>query len=109
MAKKIMWVWTITKTVQKQSGYLLSGCVEFDSSRGSVDVDDRAYWEINSDLSTWTSAWTTLGAAKRQAATMMDRSRVKWDESADETGDLTWVARIESGITSSDMVDRTSE
>jgi hypothetical protein len=39
----------------------------------------------------------------------MDRSRVKWDESADETGDLTWVARIESGITSSDMVDRTSE
>jgi hypothetical protein len=100
MAKKIMWVWTITKTVQKQSGYLLSGHVEFDSSRGSVDVDD---------LSTWTSAWTTLGAAKRQAATMMDRSRVKWDESADETGDLTWVARIESGITSSDLVDRASE
>lgn len=100
MAKKIMWVWTITKTVQKQSGYLLSGYVEFDSSRGSVDVDD---------LSTWTSAWTTLGAAKRQAATMMDRSRVKWDESADDTGDLTWVARIESGITSSDLVDRTSE
>ena len=100
MAKKIMWVWTITKTVQKQSGYLLSGYVEFDSSRGSVYFDD---------LPTWTSAWTTLGAAKRQAATMMDRSRVKWDESADETGDLTWVARIESGITSSDLVDRTSE
>lgn len=102
MAKKITWVWTITKTAQKQSGYLLSGYVKFDSSSGTVDVDD---------LSTWTSAWTTLGAAKRNAAAMMDRSRVKWDESAepDAEGDLTWVARIESGITSSDLVDRASE
>jgi hypothetical protein len=75
MAKKIMWVWTITKTVQKQSGYLLSGCVEFDSSRGSVDVDDRAYWEINSDLSTWTSAWTTLGADDGPVPCQVGRER----------------------------------
>jgi hypothetical protein len=98
MAKKIMWTWIISKTGQKQSGYLVIGGVESAASLDSM---------VLSDMSTWTSAWTTLGAAKRHVAMMMDRSRIKWDESAepDASGDLLWVARIESGITSNDLLE----
>lgn len=94
MAKKITWIWTIIKTSNKQSGYLLTCGTE------GLDENDPQVAVALDDLTGWTTAWTTLGAAKRHAAACMDRSRVKWTEGASDTnvgeGTHTWEARIEA-------------
>ena len=80
MAKNLTWVWRIIKSSHKQSGYLMVVHVE-----GADASDPQVAEDGLDDLSGFTTAWTTLAAAKRHAAKCMGRSRVKWSESGSDT------------------------
>lgn len=81
---------SITKSPEKGSAYLLIWSADKPLERNAdgmltVDLDDLL---SGSDA----SAWTTLSNAKRAAAAKVNRQRLKWQESTDESGDALWLA-----------------
>ena len=99
MAKtqKIKTRFSISKENVKQSAYLVISNRELLRTRNEQGTLTIALEDIES--SSQCSAWTTLAAAKRQAAASVGRSRLAWvDQPVGENGTMSWTAEYEDKV-----------
>ena len=97
-SQKVKTYFSITKANVKQSAYLLVSNREVPPNRNDEGTLTIALEDL--EAATKAAAWTTLAAAKKAAATSVGRSRLTWEDHAEDAEGITaWTTTYEEKVT----------